>query len=157
MIHDEADNHSAATNTPNNINNIKNINQEFHSHQTLGQRLADILAKVVGSWPFILIQSAIIITWVGVNVYALIHPSNTIHAWDPYPFILLNLALSFQAAYTGPIVMMSQNRQAQKDRLMAEHDYFINKKSEKEIQLILEQLHQQNTLILEMLEKIKKT
>ena len=74
----------------------------------------------MGSWPFIIVQSIILAIWISLNVIGYMNH------WDPYPFILLNLALSFQAAYAAPIIMMSQNRQAAKDRLMAEQDYEIN-------------------------------
>lgn len=77
---------------------------------SLGQRFADLVAAVVGSWRFIIIQSMILATWLTLNV------TTFIQHWNPYPFILLNLVLSFQAAYTAPIMMMSQNRQADLDR-----------------------------------------
>ncbi|MFB2897577.1 DUF1003 domain-containing protein [Aerosakkonemataceae cyanobacterium BLCC-F50] len=97
---------------------------------TLGQRLSDGVAAIVGSWRFITIQSGILVIWIALNVTAFIQH------WDPYPFILLNLALSFQAAYTAPIIMMSQNRQAEIDRQNAKHDYEINMKAELEIELL---------------------
>ena len=97
---------------------------------TLGARVADYVAQMVGSWRFIVIQSIILGFWIILNVIAYIHH------WDPYPFILLNLALSFQAAYSAPIIMMSQNRQSEIDRRNAEHDYQINVKAELEIELL---------------------
>lgn len=104
-----------------------------------GQRLADGVAATVGSWRFIIIQSCLLLLWIVLNVVG------WIQAWDPYPFILLNLALSFQAAYTAPILMMSQNRQSEIDRQHAEIDYRINIKAELEI----EQLHQKIDLLRE--------
>ena len=98
---------------------------------TRGQRLSDAVARVVGSWPFIIVQSGLLVLWIVANVVAVLG------AWDPYPFILLNLALSFQAAFTAPIIMMSQNRQNAVDRQKAENDYDVNIKAELEI----EQLH----------------
>lgn len=83
----------------------------IHLPTNIGERIADAVADRVGSWPFILIQSTLLATWIVLNAVAFIAH------WDPYPFILLNLMLSFQAAYTGPFVMMSQNRQAAKDRI----------------------------------------
>jgi uncharacterized membrane protein len=77
------------------------------------------------------VQSTILIIWIALNAIA------WIHHWDPYPFILLNLALSFQASYAAPIIMMSQNRQAAKDRLMAEQDYLVNTKAEEEVKSIM--------------------
>lgn len=75
--------------------------------------------------------------------------------WDPYPFILLNLALSFQAAYTAPIIMMSQNRQAAKDRLMAEQDYIINMKAEEEVKSIMKHLEQQDEVMIDILRRLE--
>jgi uncharacterized membrane protein len=97
---------------------------------TLGQIVADGVAANMGSWRFIIIQSAILLAWIVLNVTA------WIQRWDPYPFILLNLALSFQAAYAAPFIMMSQNRQQEVDRKKAEHDYEINIKAELEIELL---------------------
>lgn len=97
---------------------------------TLGERIADRVAAVMGSWTFIIIQSILLAIWVTLNIVAFIKH------WDPYPFILLNLMLSFQAAYAAPVVMMSQNRQSAIDRNDAKHDYEVNLKSELEIELL---------------------
>ena len=97
---------------------------------TTGQKVADAIAAGMGSWPFIIIQSTILAFWIAANVMA------WIKHWDPYPFILLNLALSFQAAYAAPFIMMSQNRQQDIDRKAAEHDYQVNIKAELEIELL---------------------
>ena len=97
---------------------------------TLGNRLADRVATIVGSWRFIMIQSCLLILWIILNITAYVQH------WDPYPFILLNLMLSFQAAYTAPIIMMSQNRQSMIDRQDAKHDYEVNLKAELEIELL---------------------
>ena len=101
---------------------------------TRGQRLADGVAATIGSWRFIAIQSTMIILWIVGNVLS------KDGAWDPYPFILLNLLLSFQAAYTAPAIMMSQNRQAELDRRHAETDYEVNVKAELEIELLHEKI-----------------
>jgi uncharacterized membrane protein len=106
---------------------------------TTGERTADRVAAVVGSWRFILIQSFLLALWIAINSVA------WYKGWDPYPFILLNLVLSFQAAYTAPIIMMSQNRAAVFDRQRAEDDYHINIKAELEIEL----LHQKVDLMRE--------
>lgn len=138
---------------------IVNVNQAFQGRLTTGQRVADAVARVVGGWPFIICQSAIILAWVAANGFLFYQASANpgyFKAWDPYPFILLNLVLSFQAAYTGPIVMMSQNRQSEKDRLMAEHDFQINVMAEEEIKVIMEHLVHQDELILEMTARIEK-
>lgn len=106
---------------------------------SLGQRIADMVAATVGSWPFIITQTVILAIWICANVYG------WLKAWDPYPFILLNLMLSFQAAYAAPIIMMSQNRQSDLDRKQASKDYDVNLKAELEI----EALHQKIDLIRE--------
>ncbi len=93
----------------------------------LGDRLADKLATSLGSWKFIVFQTCLISIWMFLNITAYIQH------WDIYPFVLLNLLFSTQAAYAAPIIMMSQNRQAQRDRMQAEHDYEVNKNSLKEI------------------------
>jgi uncharacterized membrane protein len=101
---------------------------------TPGQRIADQVAATMGSWRFIVIQSALLVLWVSLNVTAYVRH------WDPYPFILLNLALSFQAAYAAPFIMMSQNRQQDVDRREAANDYRINVKAELEIELLHEKI-----------------
>ena len=138
---------------------ILNVNHEFQGKLTTGQRVADAVARIVGGWPFIICQSAIILVWVAANGFLFYQAAanpDYFKAWDPYPFILLNLVLSFQAAYTGPIVMMSQNRQSEKDRLMAEHDFQINITAEEEIKVIMEHLVHQDDLILEVLARLEK-
>jgi len=101
-----------------------------------GQRIADKVAATMGSWTFIIVQSAALFVWIALNVTAYVQ------RWDPYPFILLNLALSFQAAYAAPFIMMSQNRQQDIDRKAAENDYRINIKAELEIELLHRKLDQ---------------
>jgi uncharacterized membrane protein len=95
-----------------------------------GQRVADSVAGIMGSWAFIIVQSVALLAWVSSNIVL------ATRAWDPYPFILLNLALSFQAAYAAPVIMMSQNRQQDIDRRAAENDYQINIEAELEIELL---------------------
>ncbi len=87
---------------------------------TVGHRLADSVANGMGSWRFIIIQSAFVVIWMALNIIGFIHH------WDVYPFILLNLIFSTQAAYAAPIIMMSQNRQTQRDRIQAQDDYQTN-------------------------------
>jgi uncharacterized membrane protein len=103
---------------------------------TTGQKIADTVASTMGSWRFIIIQTTILFFWIVLNVTAYVE------RWDPYPFILLNLALSFQAAYAAPFIMMSQNRQQDIDRRAAETDYQINIKAELEIELLHQKLDQ---------------
>jgi len=114
----------------------RNVAREFEDHLTLGQRIADGVAATMGSWRFIITQSIVLAAWVALNIVALIQH------WDPYPFILLNLALSFQAAYAAPIIMMSQNRQAEKDRLQSTNDYEVDMKAEMEIMQLHEKFNE---------------
>ncbi|MEO7803351.1 MAG: DUF1003 domain-containing protein [Actinomycetota bacterium] len=104
------------------------VNLRHLGGRSTGERVADAVSAKVGSWPFIITQSTLLVAWIIYNGYVALQ---VLHGkpFDPFPFILLNLALSFQAAYTGPIVMMSQNRQSVKDRDMAEHDFEVNKES----------------------------
>ena len=129
---------------------IVNINELDNGRLSTGDRAADLFASAVGSWRFIIIQSFVLAAWIGLNVTA------WMRHWDPYPFILLNLALSFQAAYAAPIIMMSQNRQAAKDRLMAEQDYQINTKAEDELKAVMKHLETQDDLMLEILHRLER-
>ncbi len=114
--------------------------------RTPGERVADGVAASVGSWPFIITQTVLLAVWIFANV-VLIRDWLGAKPFDPYPFILLNLVLSFQAAYTGPVVMMSQNRQAAKDRDEAEHDYEVNREALERLQRLEEQQAQIRELI----------
>jgi uncharacterized membrane protein len=120
---------------------VRNVNDMLEAKETLSQRAADRVTNLVGSWKFIIFQSIILAFWVVLNVIAW-----KTH-WDPYPFILMNLILSLQAAYTAPVIMMSQNRQATRDRIEAHNDYEINKKVEEEVRTILEHLESQNQVL----------
>jgi uncharacterized membrane protein len=107
----------------------QNINESFHESLTLGQRMADKIAAFGGSWTFIVVFFAFIVVWILINT--LLWVSNS--AFDPYPFILLNLGLSSLAAFQAPIIMMSQSRQVSKDRLEQKNSYEINLKLELEL------------------------
>ncbi|HAO98744.1 MAG TPA: hypothetical protein DCQ83_01730 [Fibrobacteres bacterium] len=115
----------------------RNTNREFTEKLTLGQRLADKMAAFGGSWTFIFIFAAVLLTWVVLNSLILVHSGKF---FDPYPYILLNLFLSMLAALQAPVIMMSQNRLAAKDRLDAAHDYEVNLKAELEILALHEKL-----------------
>ena len=119
---------------------------------SFGDRVSDKIAAVVGSWNFIIIQSLILFGWIVVNITA------WIRHWDPYPFILLNLVLSFQAAFTAPIIMMAQNRQAAIDRQKAELDYQVNCKAELDIEALhakIDLMRQEDiTRLIGLLEKV---
>lgn len=105
-----------------------NVNTSFDEQLTFGERLADRISAFGGSWPFIMLFGAALVAWITVNSVLLTH-----RAFDPYPYILLNLVLSMLAAIQAPVIMMSQNRQAAKDRMAAGHDYEVNLKAEIEI------------------------
>jgi uncharacterized membrane protein len=117
----------------------RDANQAFDAHLTFGQRLADRVAAFGGSWTFILLFGAILLAWVVLNSWVLTRRGEV---FDPYPYILLNLVLSMLAALQAPIIMMSQNRQAAKDRLDAAHDYEVNLKAELEICALHDKLDQ---------------
>jgi len=115
----------------------RNVAQEFSEQLTSGQRLADKVATFGGSWTFISIFAVVLVIWILLNSFILIRYRES---FDPYPYILLNLFLSMLAAIQAPIILMSQNRQAYKDRLSAEHDYEVNLKAELEIMALHEKI-----------------
>jgi len=118
---------------------------------SLGDRIADRVAATMGSWNFIILQSVLLLVWIVLNVTAYVQQ------WDPYPFILLNLALSFQAAYAAPFIMMSQNRQAAIDRAAAQADYGVNAKAELEIELLHQKLDMlRETEVSELIQIIRR-
>jgi CRP/FNR family transcriptional regulator, cyclic AMP receptor protein len=116
----------------------RNINVEMEERSTIGQRIADKVASFGGSWTFIIIYVSFLVGWMAFNTFVLVHYGRGENGaeFDPYPYILLNLMLSMTAALQAPIIMMSQNRAAEKDRLAAEQDFKVNLKSE----LMLEEL-----------------
>lgn len=126
----------------------KNINETDYKNSTLGQRAADKIAAFGGSWAFIISFGAVLVIWIIGNAVIL-----SDRAFDPYPFVFLNLILSCLAAIQAPIIMMSQNRQSEKDRLTAANDYLVNLKSE----IIVEDLHHKIDVLLEQQEKNTKT
>lgn len=129
---------------------LLNINEAAAQSMTFGERASDAFAETMGSWKFIIIQSCILALWVILNITAYIEH------WDPYPFILLNLALSLEAAYAAPIIMMSQNRQAEKDRLAAEEDYHVNTTAEEELKAVMLHLEQQDEIMLDILRRLEE-
>lgn len=121
------------------INISRNTNREFDDTLTFGQKIADRVATFGGSWTFIFIFVGILVAWVILNSVILVKSGK---AFDPYPYILLNLFLSMLAAIQAPVIMMSQNRQVAKDRLDANHDFEVNLKAELEIQSLHEKIDQ---------------
>ncbi len=112
----------------------RDVNATFHEKLTVGDRVADRVAAFGGSWKFIFLFFGVIFAWVTLNAWLLMRPA------DPYPFVFLNLILSMLAALQAPVIMMSQNRQAAKDRIVAAHDYEVNLKAELEILSLHEKL-----------------
>ena len=123
----------------------KNWHEVHVSSSTFGQKLADKVASGMGSWRFIIVQTIIVAVWMGLNILGFVRH------WDPYPFILLNLLFSTQAAYAAPIIMMAQNRQSDRDRAQAYDDYQTNLEAKFEIESLQKQL---NKIEVEKLDKI---
>ena len=136
------------------INGKKNWYQRHKESLAFGQRLADSVATGMGSWRFIIIQTIIVVVWMALNLVAFVDH------WDPYPYILLNLLFSTQAAYAAPIIMMAQNRQNQRDRAQANEDFHTNVEAKKEIEELQLRLNAIETdkldKILALLEKMDK-
>jgi len=136
-----------------NLFHNKNWHDQHKEAQSFGSHLADSVAKGMGSWKFIIIQTVFVIAWMGLNFVAYLSH------WDPYPFILLNLLFSTQAAYAAPIIMMSQNRQSERDRVQAQSDYQTNKEAKLEIEALTLRLDQIEVekldKIISMLEEMK--
>lgn len=123
---------------------VQNVNQLIATQLTFGQKASDWVATNLGSWWFLIIQSIILAIWVIVNVTA------WLRHWDPYPFIFMNLVLSLQSAYAAPIIMMSENRQTDRDRLEAHNDYLTNQRVELEVHAILDHLAAQDAALVEI-------
>jgi len=115
----------------------RDIAKDLAAAPSLGQRAADAVASFGGSWTFVGLFAAVMLGWVAMNAYLLMSRGKT---FDPYPYILLNLFLSMLAAIQAPVILMSQNRQSDKDRISVEHDYEVNLKAELEIMLLHEKL-----------------
>ena len=115
----------------------RNIAQDLATASSPGQRAADAVASFGGSWTFVGLFALVMLVWVALNAFLLVNRGTT---FDPYPYILLNLFLSMLAAIQAPIILMSQNRQSEKDRISAEHDYEVNLKAELEIMLLHEKI-----------------
>ncbi|MEL1242025.1 DUF1003 domain-containing protein [Flavobacterium flavipallidum] len=130
-----------------NLNINKNWHQQHYDSLAFGSRIADLVAKGMGSWRFIILQTVFVVIWMGLNLVGYVKH------WDAYPFILLNLLFSTQAAYAAPIIMMSQNRQNERDRIQAQEDYITNKEAKIEIEALAQKL---NSIDVEKLDKIIK-
>lgn len=126
------------------------VNKAHYDQASRGERVADQVSAAIGSWPFIIIQSVLLLIWVAINVWLIFG----LH-WDPYPFILLNLVLSFQATYAGPIVLLAGNRHAQKDRITLEHAADEADKGEEHITRILIEIKKNTELTLQILRELE--
>jgi uncharacterized membrane protein len=113
----------------------RNANEVIEEKYTFGERIADMVASFGGSWTFIIVFGVWLVSWTAINIFL------RTKAWDPYPFILLNLFLSMLAAIQAPVIMMSQNRQDKKDRLRSELDFDVNRRAEAEIQNLSRKLN----------------
>lgn len=132
----------------------KDVNQLHDDQLTFGEKLADQVASSIGSWNFIVIQAGIMVLWVLFNVLTLFQ----VFHFDSYPFVFLNLAMSAEAAFSGPVIMMSQNRQAAKDRLTAENDYKTDMANADYIKQMIMHLNQQDEeLVKQTSELFKQT
>lgn len=126
------------------------VNKAHYEGASRGARIADQVSAAIGSWPFIITQSVLLLIWVAVNVWLIFG----LH-WDPYPFILLNLVLSFQATYAGPIVLLAGNRHAHKDRITLEHAADEADKGEEHINRILVEIKKNTELTLRILKELE--
>ena len=126
------------------------VNLAHFDAATFSEKVADELASAMGSWPFIIIQSLLMVVWVYLNVWGLF-----VAHWDPFPFILLNLVLSLQATYAGPIVLLAGNRQSKKDRLTLEHAADEADKGEEHINRILIEIRKNTELTLQILKELE--
>jgi uncharacterized membrane protein len=129
------------------MNNQKNWHEKHKETLSFGSRIADSVAKGMGSWKFIIIQTILVVLWMGLNLVGYVYH------WDVYPFILLNLVFSTQAAYAAPIIMMAQNRQNDRDRIQAQEDYKTNIDAKFEIEALAKKL---NSLEVDKLDKMIK-
>jgi uncharacterized membrane protein len=126
------------------------VNVAHHDEATFGERLADRVAGALGSWTFLIIQTCAMAVWIAVNIFGLF-----IAHWDPYPFILLNLMLSLQATYAGPIVLLAGNRQSQRDRLTLEHAAMEAEKGADQVNRILVEIRSNTKLTLDILKDLE--
>ena len=126
------------------------VNRLIHDEATLGERVADKASAGIGSWTFLIVQSILIVIYVTLNVIGFVNH------WDPYPFILLNLCFTIQAAYTGPILLLAGNRQAQKDRLRLEHTAEVAETAERSTLDILAEIERNTEATLRILDHLQK-
>jgi len=129
---------------------VRDLNREVDRRLTLADRIADDFARLVGSWFFIAVQLGIMVLWVGLNALNVIRP------WDRYPFMFLNFVLGLEIAVWISIVLMSLNRQADRDRLRAQHDYELNVKAEEELKALMNHLMHQDEILLQIVNRLDR-
>jgi uncharacterized membrane protein len=125
------------------------VNQAQQDQATVGERLADHIAAGIGSWRFLIIQTILVVLWVVLNLVAFVQH------WDPYPFILLNLMFSVQAAYTGPVLLLASNRQSQKDRYTLEHAAAEAERTDEQERQILQEIKRNTELTVKILSRLE--
>lgn len=130
---------------------VRDLNREVDRRQTFADRVADELARLVGSWIFVLVQVGIMVVWIGLNALNLIHP------WDRYPFLFLNFILSLEAALWVSLVLMAVNRMADRDRLRAQHAYELDVKEEEELKALMNHLMHQDEVLLQIVNRLDRS
>jgi uncharacterized membrane protein len=128
---------------------VRDLNRETDQREGTGQRVADELSRMVGSWAFVIVQLLLVVVWVALNVYS--------YHWDKYPFLFLNLVLTLQALLAAALVVMAQNRTQARERLRAEHDYEVNVKSEEELKSLMNHLESQDEVLLQVLQRLDRS
>ena len=129
---------------------VRDLNREVERRLTFADRVADDFARLIGSWVFVLVQVGIMVLWVGLNALNLIHP------WDRYPFQFLNFILSLEAAIWVSVVLMALNRQSDRDRLRAQHDYETDVKGEEELKALMNHLTHQDEILLQIVNRLDR-
>lgn len=150
MATSESGGHAVARHRSRTADHRHPVNVMHHDKATFGESLADTIAAGIGSWKFLIIQTVAVLCWVGLNIVGLVRH------WDPFPFILLNLLFSVQAAYTGPVLLLAGNRQAQKDRLTLEHAAEEADKADHQNVMILKAIEKNTELTLAILRHVEK-
>jgi uncharacterized membrane protein len=129
---------------------VRDLNREVERKLTFADRVAADFARLVGSWVFVLAQVGIMVLWIGLNAFNLIHP------WDRYPFLFLNFILSLEAAIWVSVVLMALNRLADRDRMRAQHEYELNVKAEEELKALMNHLMHQDEILLQIVNRLDR-
>jgi len=130
---------------------VRDLNREIERRQTFADRVAGDFARLVGSWPFVLAQVGIMVVWIGLNAFNLIHQT-----WDRYPFLFLNFVLTLEAALWVSVTLMALNRMADRDRLRAQHDFELDVKAEEELKALMNHLMHQDEILLQIVNRLDR-